>query len=341
MAICFLVLFGCQNGAQTSETPIQKHQQPVMFVAPSTAIARDFSNDVYTISADGHDLKQLTGTGDIGIAYFSPDANKILYNVIYDGAAFHWYLMNSDGQNQRRLTDEPIAANVKWAPAQDLIIYDNFNPSINERNLILHNTETGAQKEIPALLKLSDYTIAPDGRIWCLIERDGGDGYELIAQQADNTIQQASDKKKWGKTIAQLDLPDTVRFAGWSPDGKHLLLNSYENERYYLWLMEGPGFEKGQIKPPYRWHSGGSPVWNSDGSQMAFIDEEGIWTAEPGQTPSLFWSGKNIAELLQWVGDEVVFKMSNRISNNSIEITVAKTDGEHQTVLATISPPSP
>lgn len=327
-----VILFtGCHNGTQPGDAPMQKRQQLIMFTAPSMATNQDFIDNVYTIDAGGKELKQLTETGKTGAAYFSPSEKKILYSIHYDAAGFLWQLMDSDGQNHQLLTSKPIIPKVKWSPTAGLMLYDEFSPFTNERNLILLETQTGAQKEIPAPPGMADYTITPDGReVWCLTKQAGGNDYELLGQQSGDA--------KWEKIIETAALPDTIRFAGWSPDGKQLMLSSYEDKRYYLWLAERPNIEHWQLNTPTRWHSGRSPIWKDDGSCVAFMDNKGIWVAEPGKSPRLFWPADNIARLLRWVNDdEVVFQ----VRNNNKAVIIAKTDGKHKTILATVTPPNP
>jgi Tol biopolymer transport system component len=71
------------------------------------------AHDIYVINADGTGLRQLTSqkgdrTGDWN-PHWSPDGTRILFNGMHESSRRGVYVMDDDGSNLRRLTDEGAA----------------------------------------------------------------------------------------------------------------------------------------------------------------------------------------------------------------------------------------
>ena len=63
------------------------------------------SHAICTINVDGSDFQTLPGTGDDSDARWSPDGSKIVFVSYRDGDTAELYVMNADGSNPTRLTN--------------------------------------------------------------------------------------------------------------------------------------------------------------------------------------------------------------------------------------------
>lgn len=85
----------------------------------AVALTADYYNtEIYTVDADGGNLKQLTFAGGINTSpSFSPDGNRIVF-VSNRGGSPQIYMMNSDGTDQQRITFNEGNYNTSpaWSP---------------------------------------------------------------------------------------------------------------------------------------------------------------------------------------------------------------------------------
>lgn len=96
---------------------------------------RDGRSAIYTIRADGSELRKLTAGEDDGQPRWSSDGTKI---VFYSGREGHMqlYVMNADGSDQRRLTnDADLNYLPDFSPKADFVVFQ----SRKERPGIAHD----------------------------------------------------------------------------------------------------------------------------------------------------------------------------------------------------------
>ena len=87
----------------------------------------DEQRNIYIMSSDGSDQRQLTHSGCDWYASFSPDGRQIAFESLRDGRNGYYeiYLMDANGQNVRQLTHSGFRI-PRWSPDdQKLIFHDN------------------------------------------------------------------------------------------------------------------------------------------------------------------------------------------------------------------------
>ncbi|MFA7468328.1 MAG: hypothetical protein WCY82_08695 [Desulfotomaculaceae bacterium] len=72
-----------------------------------------------------------------------------------------------------------------------------------------------------------------------------------------------------------------------------------------------------------------SPLWNQEGTRLAFYNREGIWITKPGEDPQLYLLCEGVTKLLRWQGIEIVFTL-----RDGDTFAVIRTDGEKKNILA-------
>jgi len=169
------------------------------------------------------------------------------------------YIMNADGSDQQRLTDDPAYdAWPAWSPDGSKIAFvsdRSGNPDIYVMDADGSNlqqlTQNSANDIWPAW--------SPDGtRIAFPSRRDGN--FEIYVMDADG-----SNMKRLTNTMAAEDFP------AWSPDGSQILFSRIEGQDG-TYVMDADGSEERQLLDfPVL-----EPAWSPDGLRIAFgSDHEG------------------------------------------------------------------
>jgi TolB protein len=141
------------SAAYDAEATISPDGSRIVFTS-----MRDGDLEIYTMSADGSDVRRLTNTpGYDGGAFFSPDGTKIVYRARHPETAeeladyrrllaqnlirpskLDIYMMDADGSNRRRITDNG-AANFApfWTPDGKRLIFSSNLHNVKGRNFDL------------------------------------------------------------------------------------------------------------------------------------------------------------------------------------------------------------
>ena len=241
-------------------------------------------NDIYSMAADGGNVKALTNDGHSHNAVWSPDGRRILF--IHDSAletkpayreqkGFESYhpielqVMDKDGRNRhllRRL--EPVIYSAAWSPDGKTVAVNCIteplaklpHPADEPVRAGLFLLPANGQGE-PQLLFRGAFTPAwsPDGK--------------KLAFSVENP------RGMWAVHVANADgshdvqLTDPIRIGGspaWSPDGKQIAFDEFGGEvRQQIFVMDANGYNVRQLTNSPNW-SCGHPSWSPDGKQIAF-----------------------------------------------------------------------
>ena|GEM_PF-6765075 len=172
-----------------------------------------------------------------------------------------------------------------------------------ESRLTIKNIKTGSEKKEPAEpLPYGMYSITPDGNeIWCL-GKPGDTKNMLLYKQLDG--------EDWNTAVKEVPLPNNSgRMEEWSPEGNYLVFSYYEAEQSFLKFAER-GSEDVNLEFIDRVYQGNSPLWDQEGSRLAFYNREGIWITKPGGDPQLYLPCEGVTELLQWQEKENIGRKS-------------------------------
>jgi Tol biopolymer transport system component len=241
--------------------------------------------DIYSMGADGSNVKALTNDGHSHSPAWSPDGRRILF--VHDSTlrtkpayreqkgfeSYHpvdLYVMDKDGSNRhllRRL--EPVIYSAGWSPDGKTLAITSIpealanlpHPADEPVRAGLFLLPADGQGELRLLLR-SAFTPSwsPDGkRLAFSAEQPRGLWAVHVANSDGSNDMQLTDPSHNGGSPA------------WSPDGKLIAFDEFvdQGRRQQIFIMDVNGTQVRQLTKDSNW-SCGHPSWSPDGEQIAF-----------------------------------------------------------------------
>jgi Tol biopolymer transport system component/serine/threonine protein kinase/tetratricopeptide (TPR) repeat protein len=224
---------------------------------------RDGATEIYTMRADGSDVRRLTyNTTEDDCPAWSHDGQKIAFQSRRDGQ-MEIYLMDADGSNQRNLTNSPGEdTRPAWSPDDRRIAYGSNTLDAPTNYDIYTMRADGSDK-----IKLtddprfdSDATWSPDGQKIAFTSARDGKSYEIFVMNAD------------GSDVRNLtNHPGDDAKPAWSPDGKHITFaGNRPNKTDFpaVYIMDPDGNNQRLVTAARTFDD--EPGWSSDSRRVAF-----------------------------------------------------------------------
>jgi Tol biopolymer transport system component len=245
----------------------------IAFIQPSPL------GDIFTMSADGSDVRQLTDVqGDNFWPAWSANGRRIAFTSTRDGN-YEIYTMDADGQNQTRLTTNPANDwTPTWSPDGGKIVFASDRGG--RLDLWTMNADGTGDTNLTAGLigGASDPAWSPDGRRIAFVGATDAGGAALAVMNTDGS----------GRTDL-ITYPPSSRSnfhaferPSWSPDGRRISFG----------LIEGGGavifFESQLVNADGsgltfigNGTSNQTPAWSPDGRLIVFRGIDGLYTVRP------------------------------------------------------------
>jgi Tol biopolymer transport system component len=248
----------------------------------------DAKSDIWTVRADGTNLKQLTTSGRCAYPSWTPDGRQIVFI-----ANNQVWIMNADGTGKRQLTQlkgwkcawptvSPDGKKILFTASREVSEGEEIE-TVRLMNIDGSGLQTLLSERTEDYTAFSAPTFSPDGSSILYVEHGSGTG------EASLNLFSLRDKRKQilygnGKQKSFYDCYNPA----FSPDGKQIacvaacwvekdgMLNT---KRSGIVVMNRDGSQPRLIFVcPVEWNlSSSRPVWSADGQELVFATEEGLW----------------------------------------------------------------
>ncbi len=196
-----------QNRVATSPGMNRQHVWSPDSVRIAFVSDRSGSEQIWHLSVDGSDLRQLTQDSEgVALGHWSPDGASLLFSTAEPPGIV---MRNPDGVNVERLTEHPDES-PRWSPKGDMIAF--VSPGDDGlRDIYVMNAD-GRERRALTQNDGDNYgpRWSPDGKRICYVSTTDGDA-EIFVMDADGNNQEQLTRNE-----AEESTPV------WSPDGKRI-----------------------------------------------------------------------------------------------------------------------
>jgi TolB protein len=235
------------------------------------------AGDIYTVRADGTELRQLTdGPEWEADPSWSPDGTRMAFRSWVDGTD-SIVVMDADGGNRVTLASSQQSSqdclkvsSLAWAPDGSSLVFPTRAGCVGPFDLQIVATD-GTRGPMPLLTESFDSRNAawsPDGTAIAVVAR--GDeptaGLRIIDTGPKQTLDGPTRGRRIGPDLGS-DVDALTLAPRWSPDGSELAVGSVEilgsTGSIHVMAADGSG-------SPLTIEDAWNPAWSPDGSRIAF-----------------------------------------------------------------------
>src|SRR5258708_5717983 len=290
---------------------------------------RDGQYGVFTMKVDGSAVKRLTidKSKSSDDPMLSPDGKAIAFVITRDNNIREIYTMNTNGNNQRRLTMGGNANHATWSPDGKSIIF-SLKPDGAQKNQLYIMRADGSKRQLMATdssLDIYSPSWSPDGKSIAYGAQDNtGNGIYLMDGDGSN-VQRLTNQKDVFRT--------------WSPDGKQItFLSSRDSSIGRFWVMNTDGTSQHPLdnaKNP----DDDNLSWSADGNQIVYQSRRSgnlnIYLADAtglNERQLTFLKEPYFAGLPLWLDKQTILFFSKQSSQKGdlVSIFTMNVDGSNQ-----------
>ena len=251
-------------------TPLMVDAAPRAQIAFSSD--RDGNYEIYVMDADGKNQRRLTtNRHDDWDPSWSPDGKRIAFtssgkvlNVVQahplfvEGGPPQIYVMDADGNNQRRLTNTDFAEwYPSWSPDGKRIAFTSSG-AMDTAGWYIYVVDADGKNLQRLTHPDSGWypSWSPDSQRIAFVSGRNGFGNQIYVMDVDGSNQQRlTDQGGWHPS--------------WSPNGEHIAFvsNKDGNREIYVMDVDGKNLRRLTRNPAHDWH----PSWLPDGERIAFV----------------------------------------------------------------------
>ena len=233
---------------------------------------RDGNPEIYVMDTNGNNQRRLTNNpNDDWSPSWSPDGKRIVFFSDRDGhahAIHGWptaeiYVMDADGGNQQRLTENPTDDGApSWSPDGNQIVFQANRVDFRNYDIFVMDADGGNEQKLTENPNGDEYpSWSPDGnQIAFSSVREGHFNFDIYVMDADG-----GNPRRLTKNLKN-DL-----FPSWSPDGNQIAFSSDRKgdfENFDIFVMDADGGNQQRLTENPT--DDGAPSWSPNGERIAF-----------------------------------------------------------------------
>ena len=239
---------------------------------------RDGNYEIYVMDIEGKNLRRITNNRDQDRhPSWSPDGKRIVFTTYSGGQDFvpananaDIYVIDADGKNQQRLTNNPRSEwEPSWSPDGKIAFTysDEQNFAFNPGRIYVMDTDGKNQRRLTNDdLPEWDPSWSPDGKRIAFTSSGGGRFRRIYVMDADGGNEQRLASNPFSEDWDP----------AWSPDGKRIAFVSWRDGNTDIYVMgtdgENPRRLTKNAAPDW------GPSWSPDGKRIAFVSgRDGNW----------------------------------------------------------------
>jgi TolB protein len=216
--------------------------------------AHEGNPEIYLMHLDGSGLTRLTHRDNRdGYPACSPDGKKIAFYAYEDSTTWSINVMDIDGRNRTRLTNEAGARDAAptWSPDGSSIAFTRGRNE--EYQLWVMDADGGNQRRLGDLEGFAPRW-SPDGSLLAFSTYPRA---EIYVANADGTSV---------RKLTDNDVDDM--WPSWSPDGAQIAYMSGEQKHHQIWVMNADGSAARRLT--FNQYDDWRPRWSPDGTKIVF-----------------------------------------------------------------------
>jgi len=242
--------------------------------------------DIYTVDADGSDLRRLTYGMDPDL---SPDGSQIVFSRWTEPWGI--YTINSDGTGERLLLSSNVARAPVWSPDGTQVAFYFQTEGLTASDQMCMGEEcrtmpgrTQTEWHVGVVDVADGYLHQPYVDRFSFSPTWSADGEWLVYDGGDNG---AIPSELHGLCMTTVEGPNNTvltnntndHFPVWSPDGTRILFMHWQHDHWEIYIMNADGGDRhpltsssNYVKPR---PNNVSPAWSPDGEQIVFLSDRG------------------------------------------------------------------